>query len=479
MQQARDFFHGYLSENVSDADTLERMRSVIAEFSARAPKLVVMKCIDGRVHGSKAKGYPPTTIRFGRTDGNKVSLDRSNFWYWNRIDRAVKDAHFNTPETPAVFIAFMHHSPRGLGCAAHHSDDVAALASIEAQIAQVRKTYAPREVFAMGGATNTDIMAERLIFEGGHVIDTEDVIRYCNLKHQRDVFHEFFLVHEIDDLATSRNVNHRTPDDLLAGVNPEFFVNFQTCLNMQNYLLREITTTIRKDRGDLKRLIRPDILDYIFVKLDRVPMPATLVGPILYQILWNITFALYQINLLDHLTPEQLARHIDHAEELVCYGDGFETLPKNKAVLVKTGRGDDIDALEVAKAVIGKNRLRYAQDHCPLVHINIEVNGQMMCWDDFNDNVGSRVLTMLRAVNDVFGKDVAILTSYSYRDEKRFYPVKITQDDPRVVYPADLISAINSTLKFSNISLKAQEAIYKVSFIGTPRASDRGLPGQA
>ena len=115
MKTAHDFFQKYLSENISDADTLERMRHVISEFAARAPKMIVMKCIDGRVHGSNAKGYPPTTIRFGRTDGNKVSLDKSNFWYWNRIDRVVKDAHFNTPETPALFIAFMHHSPRGSG----------------------------------------------------------------------------------------------------------------------------------------------------------------------------------------------------------------------------------------------------------------------------------------------------------------------------------------------------------------------------
>ncbi|MFA6033420.1 MAG: hypothetical protein WC889_11020, partial [Myxococcota bacterium] len=154
------------------------------------------------------------------------------------------------------------------------------------------------------------------------------------------------------------------------------------------------------------------------------------------------------------------------AEELVCYGDGFETLTRNKSVLVKIGRGDDIDALTVAKNVLEKNRTRYKQDHTLLVHINIEVNGEMMSWDDFNDNVGSRIFTMRRNVDHVFGDDVAILTSYSYRDQKRFYPVKISKGDPRIVYPADVISEINSSLKFSNISLKAQEAIYKASFIG-------------
>jgi hypothetical protein len=391
-----------------------------------------------------------------------------NFWFWNRIDRVVKDAHFNTPETPGLFIAFMHHSPRGHGCATHNSDDAAALATIEEQIAAVRKIYKESELYVMGGDTNTDIMAETLIFPGSYRIDSENIIQYCNLKKPREVFHEAFLKNKIDDVATSRYVDHKTPDELLHGIQPEFFTNFQYCLNMENYLLREITTTLNKDRGDLKRLIRPDILDYIFVTLDRVKMPKTLVGPILYQIIWNIIYAIYQNNLIDHLTPEQLALHMEHAEELVCYGDGFEMLSRNKAVLIKTGRGNDIDALTVAKNVLDKNRKRYKQDHKLLMHINIEVNGEMMSWNDFNDNVGSRILTMRRNVDYVFGDDVAILTSYSYRDQKRFYPVKITKDDLRMVYPADVIAEINSTLKFSNISLKAQEAIYKASFIGAP-----------
>ena len=466
MKTARDFFHEYLSQNISDADTLERMRHVISEFSARAPKMVVMKCIDGRVHGSQANGYPPTTIRFGRTDGNKVSLDKSNFWYWNRIDRAVKDAHFNTPETPALFIAFMHRSGRGLGCAAHHNNDAEALKSVETQVAEVRKTYAESELFVMGGSTNTDIMAETLIFPGGVRIDSEAVIRYCNLKKPRDLFHEAFLKNEIDDVATTRNVGHTTPNELLDGINPRFFADFQTCLNMENYLLREITATINKDRGDLRRFIRPDILDYIFVTLDRVEIPRTLLGPILYQIVWNVTYSLWQMNLNDHLSPEGLERHIDHAEELVCYGDGFDTLPRNKAVLVKTGRGDDVDALVVAKAVLEKNRKRYEQHHKLLVHINIEVNGEMISWDDFNDNVGSRIHTMRRNVDYTFGSEAAILTSYSYRDQKRFYPVKISKRDSQIAYDADVISEINSSLRFSNMLLRAQEALYRSGFIG-------------
>jgi len=329
----------------------------------------------------------------------------------------------------------------------------------------VKKTYRDSELYVMGGDTNTDIMADTLIFPGGTRIDTENVIRYCNLKQPRDVFHDSFLLGRIDDVATSRNVNDKTPHELLAGIRPEFFGNFQTCLNMQNYLLRVITTMIRKDKGDLKRIIRPDIVDYLFVTLDRVAMPDTLLGPIFYQIIWNITYSLYSINLVAHLTPEELERRIDHAEEIICYGGGFEAVARNKGLMVKTGRGDDVESLNVAKAVLEKNRKKHKQGHGPLLHINIVLSGELMRWDDFNDNIGSRILTMLRNVDHVFGKDVAVLTSYSYRDQLRFYPVKVSKNDPRLSFQADVTSEINSSMKFSNMALKAQEAIYVAKFI--------------
>ncbi len=464
MKAAHEFFNEYLFKNLSDSDTLERMHNVIAEFSARAPKMIVMKCIDGRVHGSSAKGYPPTTVLFGRTDGNKVSLSKSNFWYWNRIDRVVKNAHFNTPQTPAVFIAFMHHSKCGYGCASHNSSDAEAFKSIDLQIKEVRNTYSEEELFVMGGDTDTDTMAETLIFMDGTRIDSSNIIEYCNLKTSRDVFHEAFVLKKIDDIACARNVGHVTPDDLLGGENPLFFSNLEICLNMQNYLMREITARARKDRGDLRRIIRPDVIDYILVTLDKTSIPANLIGPIVYQVVWNIAYSLYHTNRLASMNADDRARIVEHAEELVCYGDGFEILPRNKSVLVKTGRGNDIEALQVAKNVLEKNRLRYHQDHKLLVHINIEVNGQMVDWDDFNDVVGSRILTMRRNVDTVFGKDFALLTSYSYRKEKRFYPIKISRNDSSLAYHADVISSINSSLKFSNMALKAQETLYKMSF---------------
>ena len=464
MKTAHDYFHKYLTENIGDSDVLQRMQNVIAEFSARAPKMMVMKCIDGRVHGSAAKGYPPTTVLFGRTDGNKVSLERSNFWYWNRIDRVVKNAYFNTPQTPAMFIAFMHHSKSGLGCASHKSNDAEALKSIEAQMQEVRRQYAEEELFVLGGDTETDTMAEALIFMDGTRLDSAEIIEYCNLKTPIDVFHKAFISQKIDDIATCRNLGHEPPIALLEGENPRFFANLDICLNMQNYLLRTVTTCIRKDRSELYRIVRPDILDLMFHTIQHIDIPANLLGPIVYQMVWNTAYSLNHTRLLDNMTEEERTAQLDHAEELACYGDGFETLPRNKTVLVKTGRGDDIEALRVARAVLEKNRVRYHQDHKLLVHINVEVNGQMMQWEDFNDNVGARILTMLRNVSEVFGQDVAMLTSYSYRNEKRFYPIKIFREDARQVYPVDVVAPINTISKFSNMLLKAEEALYRMRF---------------
>ena len=77
-----------------------------------------------------------------------------------------------------------------------------------------------------------------------------------------------------------------------------------------------------------------------------------------------------------------------------------------------------MDALKVAKVVLEKNRERYAQDHKLLIHINVEINGELIQWHDFNDNVGSHIKTMLRNVDIIFGDEVGILTTYSYRDQK-------------------------------------------------------------
>src|SRR3989339_1274767 len=107
-KKANEYFEGYLKKNNSSAETLSSMREIIDEFSKRTPRMFVSKCIDGRVHGSKGKGYPPTTITFSRTEGNNLDTGMNNTVFWGRINRVLLDARYNTPGVPALFIALAH-----------------------------------------------------------------------------------------------------------------------------------------------------------------------------------------------------------------------------------------------------------------------------------------------------------------------------------------------------------------------------------
>lgn len=438
------------------------MRHVIREFSLRTPKVLVTKCIDGRVHGSKLKGYPVTTIRFGRTDGNIVSTNLNNFWFWNRIDRVVNDALCNTPGMPALFIAYMHRSDiPGLGCAAHGGNEEAARIAIKEQTAAVRRIFPKQQLYVIEGITNTDLMSETLIFDDGTAIDSQEIVTNFGFNEPSEIFHSAFLKYKIKDPAISKNVGFKTPEELFSGKVPDFYADFQTSLSLKSFLIREISGIIASGEIESQKLIRPDLFLAVYQKLSGVnELPSSLLPSLLYQIIWNVAYSLNQKRKLSKLPAEERWRHLDHAEELICYGEGFELLQRNKAVLVKTGRGDDIDALLVAKKVLEKNRQHEAKPYPIIVHLNVEVSGELRSWNDFNENISSRVNTMIRNLDAVFqNQEVVILTSYSYLDQKRFYPIH-TKSDSRISYPTDVLADINGEDKFSDIGLKTKEAFY-------------------
>lgn len=458
--KTEQYITDYLQENIIESETLHRMRNVISEFATRAPKILVTKCIDGRVHGSKAKGYPATTIRFGRTDGNTVSTDKTNYWFWNRIDNVVNNAMCNTPEMPAIFIAYMHRSDKGLGCAAHNNNEGKAFDAINSQIRAIKKIFSLDKLYVLEGITNTDIMAETLIFDESVRLSTETIISDFNLNELKDVFYKGFLKYPIKDPATARYVNFKTPEELTHGKAPLFHSDFQTSLSMKSFLLLEISRIIYENDYSSQKLVQPDVFNAIISTLNKVKsLPKSLLAPFFYQSFWNIGYALYQKNELSIMPEEEKLKHLDHAEELICYGDGFELLPRNKIVLVKTGRGDDSDALHVAKTVLERNRQKKNPEYSQIIHLNIEISGEQMSWEDFSENISSRMHTMLRHIDDVFGDSVKILTTYSYRDKKRFYPIRTLKDD-RISYPVNLLDGINSSMQFSNMALKSREALY-------------------
>ncbi len=460
-------FLTYLRENVKSADTLRSMKTIIQEFSTRAPRVFASKCIDGRVHGSKGKGYPIGTITFNRTEGNNIDTSLSNTAFWNRLNGVVLDARYNTPGVPAIFFALGHCSGHGHGCAAHGGDDGKALEAVTKQAMAVRERYTPEDIIVIHGMTNTDDMSERLIFCDGSVLDTEEIIAALEkagtkIFHPSDVFQPQFLSKPLDDIATDRYVGHKTPAELFEGVGAPVYRDLQTALAMEAYLLREISRIDASD-GKTNDIVHPKILQAVTDTLKSIEkFPTRLRAPLLYQSIWNIAYTLYQRRRLETMDHEEQELHLDHAETLVCYGDGFEALPRNKAVLVKTGRGNDIDALTVARNVLLNNRKKRPQAHPPLVHINTEVVGKIDTWDTFNDQVLSKIATMTQAIHEVFQTDVCLLTTYSYKGEKKFYPISTQPNDastgdalPRMEFPLNVARDLKAnTLSRSELAVR-------------------------
>ncbi|MCP5501642.1 MAG: hypothetical protein H7A25_17195 [Leptospiraceae bacterium] len=459
------YIRSYLQENITESETLGRMGTVISEFAARAPKILVTKCIDGRVHGSKAKGYPATTIHFGRTDGNNVSTEKNNYWFWHRIENIINNARCNTPEMPAIFIAYMHHSRLGTGCAAHKNNEIEAYKAINEQTRAIKKVCSSDKLYVLEGNTNTDTMAEELIFDESIRLSTIEFIENFAFQNLRDIFHKAFLKYPIKDPATSRFVAFKTPEELTEEPTLLFHSDYQTSLAMKSFLLLEISRILHENDYSSQKLIHPDLFHAILSRLEQVKtLPKSLLAPFFYQSFWNISYALYQKSILEQLSEAEKDKQINHSEELICYGDGFELLDRNKSILVKTGRGDDSNALVVAKEVLENNRNKIKPDYSKIIHLNIEISGELTSWDDFNENISSRMHTMLRLIDSIFGEDINILTTYSYRKEKRFYPI-VTLDDKRIINIINIIEGINSNMQFSNMALKSKEALYATNHL--------------
>ena len=113
--------------------------------------------------------------------------------------------------------------------------------------------------------------------------------------------------------------------------------------------------------------------------------------------------------------------------------------------------------------------LALQQDLPPLVHVNVEVSGSLETWQAFNINVLAKLLTMSTNVHHVFADDCRVLTTYSYREQKRFYPVRVQPDptsanaDPRECFPTDLARSFTNE-NFSRNELKLREDAYSRSF---------------
>jgi hypothetical protein len=471
---AEHHFHQYLADNVVVSETLRSMRHGIQVFLSYAPRMLVSKCIDGRVHGSVGKGYPPTTVTFSRTDGNRVALTRENMHFWNRVNAVVLSARHHTPGCPALFIALGHHAKLGHGCAAHQGNDAEALATVREQAVTMQAKYNPRDLYVVYGMTNTDDGAERLVFLDGHEVDSAAIIALLDtprmpLKAAADLFQASFLDRLVDDRPTDHSLGGRTPRQIVHGADARMFHDVQTMIAMQTYLLQDVSQVVNNESRN-NVVFEPRVFDEVRRTLEAVhDLPPRLLAPLLYQTLWNIAYTLHERERLMKLEGVTRRHELEHAENKVGYGEGFELERRNRLVLAKPGRGDDQLALQVARNVLLNNRKLDPQPHPPLVHVNVELAGDVDSWEAFNRDVLAPLLTRIENVHTVFGDDCRVLTTYSRTSEKCFYPVRINPDvgplshpeeDHRQCYPADVTRGLPDQ-NFHRQQLALREQVYK------------------
>lgn len=456
--EAREFFTRYLSENVQTVKVLKEMDEIIREFKSCAPVMFVWKCIDGRVHGSKGKGYPIGTIQFGRTEGAKADIDAKNIRLWEIINASIADALQKTPDIPAVVISLGHYakSDPHRSCAAHDCNDRKALATVEEQTGKLREEYynpasiepySRDQVVFIHGMTNTDDMSETLIFEHGEKVDSGDIIEELGLSHPSDVFSKAFLDEPIHDPTTRKHVGPTLVRTMLEGTDAPMYQELRTALAMEAFLMRRISEIVNKNGRGAEEILNKKVFDHLHQKLKSTKdLPSSLIGPLLYQFVWNIAYALYQRERLHQMPEGEQKQHLDHAEDLVCYGEGFETLTRNKACLVKPGRGDELEALTTARKVL----LHYSPlKELPMVHINVELTDKICSWDSYRLNILAKLRRMKDNVNKIFGEHVHLLCTYSYKDEKRFYPVIVNPKDARECVGQNVTASFTSDTHYS------------------------------
>ena len=473
---ANQAFASYLRANANASLSLHQLQSRIRYFLEASPRLFVSKCIDGRVHRSDEKGYPPTTVTYIRTEGTTVDLSPNNSRFWDRLHSVILDAVYHTPGCPAMFYALGHFGALGTGCAAHQQDNDRALATVRQQAEKIRELYRPDQLFVLHGMTNTDDHSLRFVFPDGHELDTAKIIQRLNtvempLARPVDVFHPDFLDQPLDDREANILLDGQTPRAIMTGPSASMFHNFQAMIAMESYLVNEMRRIIlNRSRNNV--VFDPRLLALVEDTLQAVSgLPAELKAPLAYQTIWNVAYTLHErwrLSELDDALQRTLA--LEHAENMVAYGEGFELQERNSLILVKPGRGNDREALEVARRVILEHRHRRSQqNHPPLVHVNVEVSASLENWQALNINVLAKLLTMSVNVHQVFAEDCRVLTTYSYRDQKRFYPVRIqpvsttVRADPRDCFPADLTRGFNEH-NFSRNELRLREDAYSRSF---------------
>ena len=225
--------------------------------------------------------------------------------------------------------------------------------------------------------------------------------------------------------------------------------------------MKEISEIAKSD-GKKNKVINPQLFKLIWDQLKEVKgLPEGLRGSLLYQIVFNVAYSIYKRRQVPKMSEEEKKKELDHGEELICFGDGFELLSRNSAILAKIGRGDNTEALRTSKDVWEH---RFGKQKTPKIHMNIEVPGKIDSWSSFTSYVLNKLETMRAEVIEVFGTNVHIMATYSYEDKKMFLPVQTiikgkTSINRKRVFPMDIVEGMQSR-EYTETNLAHRERDY-------------------
>jgi hypothetical protein len=481
-EAAHTYFRQDLKKNREAARVFNQMLPVIEQFAEQANvSMIVCKCMDGRAHTNNHKGLPPTFATNLRSQGNVIDTGRGNRDLWNLFE--YQAALANSEGKFLVILTSAHRSDLSGGCAAfkrpydasQKSGDERAQFNVHEQALQLATAIHEDDsidsarVQVLSAMTNTDTGAMRFYDHSGELIfDCESLLKSEVLRDSSDVFEGAFLYHPISESWAHESIRGRMPQSLIDGPNAPFFSDMRTKIALEAYLIRRIKEGRVNPGVDV---VRHDVLKRIHGGFDK--MPSAIHHFLTYMMAANLAHAAHHRNENTRLAMADVDRlriRLGHAELKMAYSlTGHDLEEPNTMILVKPGAGSDEVSVQIGKDVLNHNlNALHLQDKLPpLVHINIEVDEPIDTWEHYLE-IRSRMRAKLGIVKQVFGNDVRVLTTYSYRQNvkavqtKQFFPLSANPRNARIVIRPneDLGNGIENRATFDDSALRQREKSY-------------------
>jgi hypothetical protein len=486
--KAAEYWHNHLSRNIQYSEVLQRCSDLMRRFKGVSNPLFTCSCMDGRMHGSKAIGFPPTSVLPTRTDGARLDLDHSNNDLYRCVDELITYAKKESSTPLCVF--FGHRSetdPDHLGCAAFLNSDEAVLDNARSSAYKVKKLYNNRNVETVYAMTNTDDMSIDMYVpcsEGDIRISVTELIKEFDLKPGKvqGLLQNGFITEPAADPSVFERLGQATFKKLYRTISSKgkngIYDNLEAQICLQTLLTEDIHATVSAGNFAESKAVHLPLME----KLMKLFEPATHLdaqtkATLMYMIIWNMSHTLYQKERYEHMSSDARRAYLGHSENHIAFGEGFELLGRNEALIVRPGMRDEREALKTARNVILSHSNKGSKE--PLkVHINVEIERNSMTIHRVIREIHRRMRHVSVAMET---QECLFLTSYSYAEEKIFYPVDAfdmtdrNYADEWLSYPVSVTK--NQDEKSKVKQLLQNESVYKALISSSNRALQRDSAG--